>query len=532
MGRYVICAELASGGMATVYLARVAGSLGAPRFCALKVIRSGLMEDQSFVEMFIDEADIATQAHHAHVCQVFDFDRVDGIYYLAMEYLVGEPLWKVHKKSARGEHSAEHMWLCAKVIADACEGLHAVHELCNLSGRPLHVVHRDVSPQNLMLTYDGVVKVVDFGLASAALQRHKTSTGILKGKFPYVPPEILRGRRADRRGDVWSLGVILWELLTGERLFRRATDLETLKAVGESVVPLPSQVSPNVPHALDRVVMRALERDRQLRYTTAREMGKELNRALVQSGTVIGYAELSHWMHELFPEGLAQKRNLLETAVRDSAGASERTGEGAHATESSARDSSRARLPESGRQCTSSVAPDLVEAAATRLWQRSDSSLGNVADSGRSRRESARARGVRFGWTGTFGVGAFVVLTGVGAIFWHHGFDLSGGSRSKIASAAVIAADLRPRALEQRELRAELRPAARPVIDVPTVIGKPPVELTNGPYTLEITSGNDPNDGVLVRIRARKSEQASAVSPPRRAHQNPVRRADGGALAE
>lgn len=541
MGRYVICSELASGGMATVYLARVTGGLGAPRFCALKLIRSSLMEDPAFVEMFMDEANIATQAHHAHVCQVFDFDRVDGTYYLAMEYLVGEPLWKVHKETARGEHSTDHMWLCAKLIADACEGLHAVHELCDLSGRPLHVVHRDVSPQNLVMTYDGVVKVLDFGLASAALQRHKTSTGILKGKFPYIPPEILRGSKADRRGDVWSLGVILWELLTGHRLFRRGTDLETLQAVAESVVRPPSEVRPNVPRALERVVMRALERDRPLRYATAREMGKELNHALVQSGTVIGYAELSRWMQELFPDGLAQKRKLLESAVRDTAGASGKILELASAIESSSRDSSRVPPPESGPQATRSVVSDPVEAAATRLWQRSNGLPESAAGSDPARVESVRARRFRLGWPGT--LGATAVLTGMGVIFWLYGFDLGRGRRGETAAASVMG-EMRPRVSDRREAPAGSAPVARPAVDVAPVTaesaeggdravrGMSSVELTKGLYVLEITSGADATEGVLIRIRPRKPRPASAILPARlRVHQEPLRAADGGALA-
>jgi hypothetical protein len=259
--------------------------------------------------------------------------------------------------------------------------------------------------------------------------------------------------------------------------------------------------------------MRALERDRSLRYATAREMGKELNRALVQSGTVIGYAELARWMQELFPDGLAQKRKLLETAVRDTAGASE--------------------------QCTRSVASDPVEAAATRLWQRPSVLPDSAPASDRPPVESARTRRLRLGWRGSFGAAA--VLTGMGMFFWLHGFDLGRPSRGDTAAASVIGEV--PRASQRREPPAGSALVARPAVDVApataegakgsdrAATGMSSVEVTNGPYVFEITSGADATEGVLVRIRPRKPKPAPVIVPARlRLHQEPLRSADGGAL--
>jgi len=177
-------------------------------------------------------------------------------------------------------------------------------------------VHRDISPENVFLTYDGVAKVVDFGVATAAIQKHHTRTGVLKGKFAYMSPEVLRGRRPDRRADIWSMGVVLWELLTLKRLFHRASDVSTLKSVSELKVLPPSQVRAGLPPHYDEIVLKALARDPQQRYQTARELGRDLTRVLAQRRIAVSLAELSEWMDELFPSGRACKRQLLEIASR------------------------------------------------------------------------------------------------------------------------------------------------------------------------------------------------------------------------
>lgn len=319
LGPYQLCFEIASGGMATLYLARVDLLAGIHRFVALKQIHPHLMKDPAFVEMFLDEARIASQISHANVCSVFDFGVADGTYFIAMEYLSGEPLSMVRlallgrPDLPNGEKLAT---LAARIIADAAEGIHAAHELCDPAGVPLNVVHRDVSPDNVFLTYDGVVKIVDFGVARARRQKHKTRTGVLKGKYAYIQPEALRGERTDRRGDVWGLGVILWELLTLKRLFQRKTDVDTLKAVLDSPIPPPSSVRPDLPPELDAIVARALARDPRERYQTARELGRDLTRFLAERRTAVGLAELSEFMSELFPGGAARKRQLVEIAER------------------------------------------------------------------------------------------------------------------------------------------------------------------------------------------------------------------------
>ena len=317
IGRYELCFELASGGMATVYLARVEGVNGFEKLVALKRIHRHLAKEKQYVDMFLDEAKIASRITHPNVCSVFDFGQADDEYYIAMEYLVGEPLSRLCGKVARDQEQRRHPLLplrMAGIIADACEGLHAAHELKDANGDLLHVVHRDVSPRNLFVTYDGSVQVVDFGIASARQRMHHTATGQVKGTFAYMAPEQLTANPIDRRVDIWSLGVALWEMLALKRLFRRDTTANTIHAVlYEDLVP-PSTHRSQVPEELDAIVMKALARDPKERWQTTRDMGRAIRHYLGGSGEMLGPAELSEWMSEIFPQGEARKSQLMEVA--------------------------------------------------------------------------------------------------------------------------------------------------------------------------------------------------------------------------
>jgi serine/threonine-protein kinase len=317
IGRYELCFELASGGMATVYLARVDGASGFEKLVALKRIHRHLAKEKKYIDMFLDEAKIASRITHPNVCGVFDFGHADGEYYIAMEYLVGEPLARLCGKVARDQEQRRHPLLplrMASIIADACEGLHAAHELKDANGDLLHVVHRDVSPRNLFITYHGSVQVVDFGIASARQRMHHTATGQVKGTFAYMAPEQLAAKPIDRRVDIWSLGVSLWEMLTFKRLFRSDTTANTIHAVlYDDLVP-PSAHRSQIPKELDEIVMKALERDPKKRWQSAREMGRAIRQFLGTRHEIIGPAELSDWMGTVFPQGEARKSQLMEVA--------------------------------------------------------------------------------------------------------------------------------------------------------------------------------------------------------------------------
>lgn len=316
LGRYILCYELASGGMATVYLARAPGLAGFEKLVAMKLIHPHLAKEQEFIDMFLDEARIAARIDHPNVCGVFDFGEADGTYFLAMEYLSGETLSRITRALARATPPAEEPHrsaLLAHIAQQACEGLHAAHELRDDDGELARVVHRDVTPQNLFVGFDGSVRIVDFGVASATGRVHQTNAGTLKGKFAYMSPEQLQRRDVERQSDIFSLGVCLWEMLTLRRLFHRDTEYETLKSVLEGPIPAPSTVREGIPAALDAIVLRALERDPAARYETARDFGRELGSFVASCGGSSA-ADVAELMTTLFPRGRQKRRDLVERA--------------------------------------------------------------------------------------------------------------------------------------------------------------------------------------------------------------------------
>ena len=323
IGPYTLCTEIAKGGMGAVYTARLTQDPRPDQLVAIKLLHSGLAADPQFVSMFQDEAEIASRIQHPNVCDVFEFGEWNDRHYLVMEYLVGESLEEVAEKLKASKLSPKRLaFRVARILADACQGLHAAHELKDDQGKPLKVVHRDITPSNLMLTYDGMTKVMDFGVLSAARRRSQTQAGIIKGKLAYVSPESLTLEgELDRRADIWGLGVIAWELLTGERLFRRDDPSSTLKAISDLVIPPPSQVRSGIPKKMDRIVMRALQRDRAQRYETALELGRDFMAGVAKSAA---FGFLAAWLAVYFgwtckPTGegvaLATTQTVIATAI-------------------------------------------------------------------------------------------------------------------------------------------------------------------------------------------------------------------------
>lgn len=299
LGPYLLEREIASGGMATVYRAvRIDGD-GARRPVAIKRIHPHLARDADFVAMFLDEARLVARIDHPNVCAVIESGRQDGSSFLVMELLEGCGLGTLLAALARRERrGSAHVRLVVTLLVEAAEGLHAAHELRDADGLSLEVVHRDVSPQNLFVTRDGVCKVIDFGVASARDKSHRTETGEFKGKLAYAAPEQLMGR-ADRRADVWSLGVVLWEALTLERLFRRPTPPETMTAVDAAPIPSPSAVRPDLTAAFDAATARALDRSMESRWPTARALATALTEVLAGLGGPIPLAERAAVLVEL-----------------------------------------------------------------------------------------------------------------------------------------------------------------------------------------------------------------------------------------
>jgi len=278
LGRYELLARLATGGMGEIFLARTEGAAGFEKLCVVKRILPHLADDPRFRAMLVSEARIASSMSHANICHVYALEETDHQLYMVMEYLEGATLLQLLRGAAR-RHQKLAYGCVAGIVQQACEGLHYAHELRDRSGNALDVVHRDVTPSNLFLTESGVVKLVDFGIAKVK-DAANTETGEIKGKYAYMAPEQLRSQVVDRRADVFSLAVVVFEMLTCRRLFQRKTDYLTFRALLEPPLIDLRAHRPDVPEAVGPVIQRALDRDRDARYATVREFGAELLDAL------------------------------------------------------------------------------------------------------------------------------------------------------------------------------------------------------------------------------------------------------------
>ncbi|QAT86809.1 serine/threonine protein kinase [Corallococcus coralloides] len=299
LGKYQLVRKLASGGMAEVFLAKAAGPRGFEKTLVLKRILPHLAEDDAFVEMFLGEAQLAARLDHPNVVQIFDFGEVDGSYFLAMEYIDGPTLRRLVKRSTELKQPLPP-GACAKMVAAAAEGLAFAHELSDPeTGAPLGLVHRDISPENVLVSRQGAVKVVDFGIAKVAGQSHRTATGVVKGKVAYMPPEQLQARPMDGRVDVYALGIVLYELLTGRRPFDATTDVSMMQAIlFEPFVPA-VQRRPDLPEAMQRILERALAKDREQRYPDCRAFQADLERFVLSLGEPVGAYQIARLVAQM-----------------------------------------------------------------------------------------------------------------------------------------------------------------------------------------------------------------------------------------
>ncbi len=315
-GNYEILRKIAAGGMAEVFLAKQTGIGGFERLVCIKRILPHLGEQDDFINMFQDEARIAANLVHPNIAQIYDIGRVQGSYYIAMEYVRGEDLRRIYNQEvARGR--AMPLEPAAQVIMGAAAGLDIAHRQTSIDGRPLGIVHRDVSPQNILVTYDGHVKIVDFGVAKASGKLAETRIGVLKGKYSYMSPEQAAGDPIDARTDIFALGITLYEVTTGVRLFKRETELETLHAVIDCKVTKPSEIVPKYDREFEAILMKALAHDPDDRFQTAGDLREALEKYLVKRGQATGASALGPYMQDLFAEKLADDM-LLGPATRPS----------------------------------------------------------------------------------------------------------------------------------------------------------------------------------------------------------------------
>jgi len=302
--------RLGQGGMAEVHLANTAPASAPPRLVVVKRMHQQHADDPATVRMFLDEARLALCLSHPNIVRTDRLSTFEGRHGIVMEFLEGQPLHHVIKRAYETEASL-NLELIVQIAIAALDGLHYAHELKDVVGNALGIVHRDVSPQNLFISYDGAVKLLDFGIAKNAMQDGRTRTGLLKGKISYMAPEQARGEALDRRADLWSLGVVLWEAITGSRLFRGANEAATLNlTLTEDVAP-PSSKRPDLPPELEAILMRALARDTSKRYATAAEMRDDLETWL-SGRDFAGNTTISQLMQRLFGREIREQRQQIQ----------------------------------------------------------------------------------------------------------------------------------------------------------------------------------------------------------------------------
>ncbi len=312
-GKYTLLRRLASGGMAEIFLALQRSAGGFEKLIVIKRILPAMNQDKAFIEMLLHEARVAASMSHPNIVQTFDVGQVDGTYFIAMEHIHGEDIRTIvraMRKKNLSEFPLEH---AVAITSGMCAGLAYAHERRDLDGRLLNIVHRDISPQNIVVTFSGDVKIVDFGVAKSSSQSGEdTKDGQLKGKVPYMSPEQAAGTSIDWRSDIFAVGVLLFELATGKRLFKGASEFETLKLICDKDYPRPSDVKPGFPPALDRIIMKALEKDREKRYQSALEMQSDIEAFVREERIPVSQITLTQWMQSLFEDKLAQQRDALQ----------------------------------------------------------------------------------------------------------------------------------------------------------------------------------------------------------------------------
>jgi serine/threonine-protein kinase len=324
-GKYRLIAELGHGGMADVFLAVVRGpaGLGFSKLLVVKKLRPNLVEDPEFVAMLIDEARIAARLNHPNVVQTIEVGEVDGQYFIAMEFLEGQPLHRIMHRAERNKVQIPKL-LNYRIVADVLAGLHHAHQLADYDGTSLQVVHRDVTPHNVFVTYEGQVKVVDFGVAKAIGRSSETRTGVVKGKITYMAPEQAMAKPLDRRADLFSAGVLLWESAVGSRMWKGMQDVEIMNRLLSGSIPSsPRSVNPDAPEAIDAICRKALALDPEDRYPTAEAFQNDIEAFLAEEGVgsmsmrgstprLHTNRDLGRLVCELFDDRRKQIREVIE----------------------------------------------------------------------------------------------------------------------------------------------------------------------------------------------------------------------------
>ena len=311
-GKYLLLRRIAVGGMAEVFLAKTFGVEGFEKLLAVKRILPSLGEDSEFIQMFIDEAKISGQLTHPGIVPIYELGKQGDAHYIAMEYVWGRDLLQVINRM-RKLRQKMHPAMAAFIAARMAEALDYAHNKKDANGNPLNIIHRDVSPQNILVTYDGGVKLIDFGIAKAAARQTQTQAGVLKGKFGYMSPEQVMGETLDPRSDVFAVGTCLYELLICDRLFAESNDLETLERIRTADVQPIEERLPSIPPELARILKKTLSKDRDDRYASAADLQDDLETFVVSTKPLIAEKQLASWMAKNFSEIMNKEKALLDS---------------------------------------------------------------------------------------------------------------------------------------------------------------------------------------------------------------------------
>lgn len=313
-GKYTLLDRIAVGGMAEIFLARQAGLEGFEKTIVIKRIRPHLSKQASFVKMFLNEAKLAAQLNHPNIVQIYDLGKINESYFIAMEYIFGRDMRRIIPKADTKEIPFPMVY-ALKIASSVCEGLFYAHQKADIYGNPLNIVHRDITPENIFVSFDGTVKVLDFGIAKAANQIEQTKAGEIKGKLSYMSPEQCMGKPLDCRSDIFSLGTVLYEWLTGFKLFTGESEVAILKNITEGKIYKPSYFKSDIPDAVEAILMKSLEKDRDKRYQTAWEMQYDLDQFLSQNEFTPSNIHLSNFLRQLFLDEMEDEKARLAQAA-------------------------------------------------------------------------------------------------------------------------------------------------------------------------------------------------------------------------
>ena len=305
-GKYLLLDRIAVGGMAEIFLARQSGLEGFEKTVVIKRIRPHLGDKKSFVKMFLNEAKLAAQLNHPNIVTIHELGMVDESYFIAMEYLFGRDMRRVIPKAESMGIQFPIVYAC-KIASQVLEGLYHAHRKADTEGKALGIVHRDVTPENIFVSFDGGVKMLDFGIAKAANQVELTRAGEIKGKLSYMSPEQCMGKPLDHRSDIFSLGVVLYEWVTGFKLFTGESDVAVLKSITDGKIYRPSYFKADVPEQVEAILMKALEKDRELRYQSAWEMQHDLDKFLAGNEFTPSNQHLATFMRQLFADEMEEE---------------------------------------------------------------------------------------------------------------------------------------------------------------------------------------------------------------------------------